>query len=169
MCGIEEVQKPVMVEQYNTYMGGVDKSDQLLSYYGYCHRTVKWWRRAFFHLVDNAIVNAYILYRLSEQSGRKLDHKHFRIELAKQLLGGTDGHTHPPSPPPQCSAPRSPPHRTTFPPRRFHHVQVGGLRNLYVLCALIRRVEERMPQPTNVRTVNYQCVLYHVLNSITLK
>ena len=85
-----------MVEQYNTYMGGVEKSDQLLSYYGYCHRTVKWWRRAFFHLVDNAIMNAYILYRLSEQSGRKLDHKHFRIELAKQLLGGTDGHTHPP-------------------------------------------------------------------------
>ena len=94
--GIEEVQKPVMVEQYNTYMGGVEKSDQLLSYYGYCHRTVKWWRRAFFHLVDNAIMNAYILYRLSEQSGRKLDHKHFRIELVKQLLGGTDGHTHPP-------------------------------------------------------------------------
>ena len=30
--GIEEVQKPVMVEQYNTYMDGVDKSDQLLSY-----------------------------------------------------------------------------------------------------------------------------------------
>ena len=42
--GIEEVQKPVMVEQYNTYMGGVDRSDQLLSYYGICHRTVKWWR-----------------------------------------------------------------------------------------------------------------------------
>ena len=29
--GIEGVQKPVMIEQYNTYMGGVDKSDQLLS------------------------------------------------------------------------------------------------------------------------------------------
>ena len=57
--GIEEVQKPVMVEQYNTYIGGVDKSDQLLSYYGFSHRTVKWWRRAFFHLVDNVIVNAY--------------------------------------------------------------------------------------------------------------
>ena len=40
--GIEEVQTPVMVEQYNTYMGGVDKSDQLLSYYGFRHRTVKW-------------------------------------------------------------------------------------------------------------------------------
>ena len=42
--GIEEVQKPVMVEQYNTYMGGVDKSEQLMSYYGFCYRTVKWWR-----------------------------------------------------------------------------------------------------------------------------
>ena len=48
--GIEDVQKPVMVEQYNTYMGGVDKADQLISYYGFSHRTVKWWRRAFFHL-----------------------------------------------------------------------------------------------------------------------
>ena len=54
-------------------------------------------------------------------------------------------------------------------PRRFHHVQVGGLRNLYVLCALIRRVEERRPQPTNLRTVNYQYVLYHVLNSYHTK
>ena len=48
----------------NTYMGGVDKGDQLMSYYGFSHRTIKWWRRAFF---ENAIVNAYILYRLSTQ------------------------------------------------------------------------------------------------------
>ena len=34
--GIEEVQMPVMVEQY---MGGVDKSDQLLSYQGFSHHT----------------------------------------------------------------------------------------------------------------------------------
>jgi len=80
---IEEVQKPVIVEQYNTYMGGVHKSDQLLSYYGFCHRTVKWWRRAFFHLVDTAIVNAYISYSLSEQ----FNHKYFQIELPKQLFG----------------------------------------------------------------------------------
>ena len=96
--GTEEVQKPAIVEKYNTYMGGVDKADQLLSYYGFSHRTVKWWRRAFFHLFDQAIVNAYILYRISEQSGRKLDHKHFRIELAKQLLVNTDNQLphHPP-------------------------------------------------------------------------
>ena len=32
--GREEIQKPVMIEEYNTHMGGVDKSDQLLSYNG---------------------------------------------------------------------------------------------------------------------------------------
>ena len=61
--GIEEVQKPTMVEKY-MYMGGVDKGDQLMSYYGFSHCTVKWWRRAFFHLFENAVVNSYILYRL---------------------------------------------------------------------------------------------------------
>ena len=93
--GHEEIEKPTMIERYNTYMGGVDKADQLMSYYGFSHRTLKWWRRAFFHLVDNAIVNSYILYTLSEQADRKLDHKQYRIQLARQLLGGSDDHTHP--------------------------------------------------------------------------
>ncbi len=74
--GTEEIQKPV------------DKGDQLMSYYGFSHRTVKWGRRALFHLLDNAIVNAWcILYHLSEQPGRKLAHKQFRIELASNCLG----------------------------------------------------------------------------------
>lgn len=83
--GQEEIVKPVVVEQYNTYMGGVDKSDQLLSYYGFAHRTVKWWRRAAFHLFDMAIVNAYVMHTTSSPS-KKLTHENFRIELAKELL-----------------------------------------------------------------------------------
>ena len=46
--GREEVEKPEAVVEYNKYMGAVDRGDQLLSYYGFPHRTVKWWRRAFF-------------------------------------------------------------------------------------------------------------------------
>ena len=67
--GREEISKPHMVTEYNRYMGGVDKSDQLLSYYGFSHRTVKWWRRAFYHLLEVGVVNAYILYTESEQAG----------------------------------------------------------------------------------------------------
>ena len=81
----EEILKPVVVDQYNQFMGGVDRSDQLLSYYGFSHRTVKWWRRAAFHLLDMAVVNTYVLYS-SVQKGKKLTHEQFRIELAKELL-----------------------------------------------------------------------------------
>ena len=44
--GVEDVVKPQAIEQYNYFMGGVDKADQLPSYYGFSHRTVKWWMRA---------------------------------------------------------------------------------------------------------------------------
>ena len=67
-------------------MGGVDKSDQLLSYYGFSHRTVKWWRRGFFHLIDLAVVNSYVLYSTTQHTGRRLTHEQFRIELARGLL-----------------------------------------------------------------------------------
>ena len=46
--GREIVNKPEAIIEYNKYMGGVDRGDQLLTYYGYPHRTVKWWRRAFY-------------------------------------------------------------------------------------------------------------------------
>ena len=38
----EDVNKPLCIEEYNKYMGGVDRSDQLLSYYGFVHKTLKW-------------------------------------------------------------------------------------------------------------------------------
>ena len=80
-------------------MGGMDKADQLLSYYGFSHRMVKWWRRTFYHLLEVAIVNAYIMYK--QQPGVTVDHKMFRVKMAVQLLqqGGTSLPTpslHPP-------------------------------------------------------------------------
>ena len=60
--GTEVIKKPKVVEDYNQYMGGVDKSDLLVLYYGFAHRRVKWWKRAFFHLMDLCLVNAHILY-----------------------------------------------------------------------------------------------------------
>ena len=64
-------------------MGGVDKMDQLLAYNGFSRRTFKWWRKQFFNLIDVAIINAYILYTLSSQDGKRLSYLQFKI---KQLL-----------------------------------------------------------------------------------
>ena len=91
--GREMVQKPAAIVQYNKYMGGVDQADQLLSYYGFGHRTVKWWRRAFYFLLDMAVVNSYILYTVANPSKKgRLTHEQFRVTLATELLyaGGVE-------------------------------------------------------------------------------
>ena len=85
--GREQIEKPLAVAEYNRYMGGVDRADQLLSYYGYSHRTIKWWKRAFFFLLDKAVVNAYLLYTDTHPNKRgRVTHARFRITLAKELL-----------------------------------------------------------------------------------
>ena len=63
--GEEEILKPLVVEEYNKHMGGVHTGSQLQSHYGFAHCTIKWWWQLFFHLIDLAIVNAYILYLMS--------------------------------------------------------------------------------------------------------
>ena len=38
----EDVNKPLCIEEYNKHIGGVDRSDQLLSYCGFVDKTLKW-------------------------------------------------------------------------------------------------------------------------------
>ena len=56
--------KPMAVQEYNDYMSGVDKSDQLLQYYSMNRKTVKWWKKLFFHLVELCLINAQKLYNM---------------------------------------------------------------------------------------------------------
>ena len=61
-------EKPLVVDHYNQYMGGVDIADHLGCYYSFGRRTVKWWRKLLFWLLEVSVVNAYILYRLTVNS-----------------------------------------------------------------------------------------------------
>lgn len=62
--------------------------DQLILYYGFSHRSVKWWKRVFFHLLDVALVNAHILFKIT--TGSKISQLNFRISVAKSLLQGLE-------------------------------------------------------------------------------
>ena len=55
------VHQPELVQDYNSYMGGVDKSDLLIGNYNTLWPTVKYWKTLFYHFLDIARVNSYIL------------------------------------------------------------------------------------------------------------
>lgn len=67
-------------------MGGVDKSDQLVTYYGFMRCSKKWWKRAFFHLLE-LMVNAYILYWYNTPKKEHMTHLEFALAVACALLG----------------------------------------------------------------------------------
>ena len=77
---------PRSVSKYNRYMGGVDRNDQLRSYYHVRLKSRKHYKYIFWFLFDLSITNAYILSQyLPEYRGKKL--KDFRVTLAQELIG----------------------------------------------------------------------------------
>ncbi|PFX26968.1 PiggyBac transposable element-derived protein 5 [Stylophora pistillata] len=83
---VEQVPCPETVSSYNAHMGGVDRNDQMKSYYTIPVAGKKWWSRIFYDLIDRAIFNSFVLYQESPHcASRNL--KKFRIDLAKQLVG----------------------------------------------------------------------------------
>ena len=60
----------MIVSEYNRHMGGMDFSDQLKVYYSHDRKSKQWWIRLFFHFIDTAIVNAYVLYLHCYRLGR---------------------------------------------------------------------------------------------------
>ena len=83
--GVETIQKSTIIHIYNTYMGGVDKDNQLVTYYGFPHFSKKWWKRIFFHMVDTTLVNAYIMY-IESTPAHCLSHMDFQLDVARPLI-----------------------------------------------------------------------------------
>ena len=80
--------KPVAVDEYNKHMGGVDKSDQMLEYYSFNRKGVKWWKKLYFHLISLALVNAHKLYNMQNgRNNRSMPLSDFMLAAIDDLIG----------------------------------------------------------------------------------
>jgi len=76
-------EKPKSVLTYNKTMGAVDEMDKTIKQYSRLRKTYKWYKKAFFFLVDVAVYNSFRLYNsLHGQS----TYKDYSLSLIKDIL-----------------------------------------------------------------------------------
>ncbi|XP_035829688.1 piggyBac transposable element-derived protein 4-like [Aplysia californica] len=78
--------KPSCILDYCSKMGGVDLMDQVTSYYEISRRSLKWWRKLAFYLMDLCLVNAFQLYLKFSPAQKKLTHAEFRKSIVETLV-----------------------------------------------------------------------------------
>lgn len=109
------VNQPSAIKRYNNYMNGVDRSDQILATQNVLRKCMRWWKTLFFHAIDIAVVNSFILFKEHQKEHPEIEGLrrpndyalvNFREELVRQLcnlqeydLPPTSSHVKP-SPPP---------------------------------------------------------------------
>lgn len=80
----EKIIRPECVVAYNDTMGGVDKVDQhLVDYSTPRKRGKKYYKKIFFHLLDLALWNSYILYN---KSGGTLSNLLYRLSVVEKIM-----------------------------------------------------------------------------------
>ena len=84
----KKISCPEIIEDYNTFMGGIDMADQTMCYYSLGRKTLKWWRRVFWRLHDMAITNAFVIYKTNNATSlQKLQtNQQFHLTLAEKLV-----------------------------------------------------------------------------------
>ncbi|CAF1419084.1 unnamed protein product [Adineta steineri] len=78
------VEKPECIVHYNRNMGSVDKTDMQISFVECLRKTIKWYKKFFFHLLDLSTFNAYILFKVKHK--KSIPFGDFRRELIRQLI-----------------------------------------------------------------------------------
>lgn len=80
-----EIPRPNCIKEYNKFMGGVDLLGSFIGRNKIKMKSRKYYMRMFYHIVDVAIVNCWILFKRKNPS-LKVTLSEFRKELAYTLL-----------------------------------------------------------------------------------
>lgn len=133
---VRRVSIPAPIKQYNTFMGGVDLNDQFRSYYTSGRTGKKWWRYVFWYLLDVSICNAMVLEHVSPTTrhGRKRRALFpFKLQLAKELIGGFCGRKRYPGLKRKCASTQSTIAISNLP--GHSEVKFSGRKRVCMQCA----------------------------------
>lgn len=80
------VKKLRIVHDYNKFMGGVDRNDEMIAFYSAARKTTKWYKKLATHIIEEGMLNAYTLYR--KCGGKKTHYDFIRLALTALLEEG---------------------------------------------------------------------------------
>ena len=83
----DNVMKEQVVVDYNKNMGNVDKNDAVTCQHTIVRKCGKWTTKVAFHLFEEALFNAHVLYC---SSGRKITYTDFKITYVRQILNDVE-------------------------------------------------------------------------------
>ena len=76
-------QKLDLTNDYNKYMGGVDKNGAMVGNYSCVRKSYKWTPKVFFHYVEESLFNSFTIYQRSGGQKRLLD---FKLAVTESML-----------------------------------------------------------------------------------
>jgi hypothetical protein len=81
----KRLDRPTIYRDYNQIMGGTDLNDWLLAQFRSSFRSRRWQPKVLTHMLQQAVVNAHIIFKLKNGLGRERTLFHFVQELVKEI------------------------------------------------------------------------------------
>lgn len=75
--------KPNQIVQYNKFMSGVDRQDQMMAYYPCERKTLRWYKKIGIHFIQICMLNLYLIYI---KNIKKISYYDYRLSVINSLL-----------------------------------------------------------------------------------
>ena len=67
-------------------MGGVDRADQMAGVYELDRKSLKWWKKVLYRMLNFAAVNSWVIFKQLQRDGSRTPFLSFLVELAETLV-----------------------------------------------------------------------------------
>ena len=83
------MKKPEIIQDFNKFMRGAGRADQILHYSPCCRKTMKWTKKFVFFMLHMAALNIFILKKIhanQKQKGKSCAFKDFILDCVQKMM-----------------------------------------------------------------------------------